>query len=312
MDGHYRSRIRCATRVNNQNYNLEKVGKLALGTAQFGQAYGIARKGNGPDKQAVRSILQLARSSGIDTLDTARAYGDSEVWLGEVGIEDWRVVSKLPAIMPEEGVASWVVSSVQTSLERLQVSRLTGMMVHAVAQLTRPGGQDLYKGLRNAKDLGLVDKIGVSVYTPDDLNLLASRFAFDIVQLPFNILDQRMAHSGWLSRLKDGGVEIHVRSVFLQGLLLMTMDELPDKFSPWRKWFEQWHRWLRAHNTSPVSACLGFVLANPDVDRLVLGVDSPDHMLEQLQATCCDVPAPELNLSVDDDRLINPSQWSLL
>ena len=208
---------------------------LSLGTAQFGLPYGVANQRGQISLDDARAILRCAESAGIDTLDTAIAYGDSEDRLGEIGVASWQVISKLPGI-PEDctDVATWVSHAVEASLCRLGISQLRVLLLHCPAQLLSEQGEVLYAALAQQKRNGLVKKIGVSIYEPDELNALCLNFDFDVVQAPFNIFDRRMIDSGWLVRLSQRGIEVHVRSVFLQGLLLQQPVDRPIKFQRWR------------------------------------------------------------------------------
>jgi aryl-alcohol dehydrogenase-like predicted oxidoreductase len=157
----------------------------------------------------------------------------------------------------------------------------------------------------------MVDKIGVSIYNPHELEALTSRFRFDIVQAPFSVMDRRLATSGWLGRLHAAGTEVHVRSLFLQGLLLMHEAARPRYFDRWRPLFSEWQGWLDANALTALRACVGFALSHAEVDRAIVGVDS----LEQLLALVAGASAPPVtvpnHLSSEDSALVNPSQWNL-
>src|SRR3989338_1375415 len=195
--------------------------RLAIGTAQFGLHYGIANQGGQVTRSAAKAMLQLAAENGIDTLDTAIAYGESETCLGEVGTQGFKLVTKLPAV-PDDcaDVSGWVQEQVAASLARLGVNVVYGLLLHRPEQLLRSEGKALYHTLQNLKETGQVQKVGISIYAPSELEVLTKQYCFDLVQAPFNLVDCRLHTSGWLKRLKDEGVEIHTRSAFLQGLLL--------------------------------------------------------------------------------------------
>ena len=190
--------------------------RLALGTVQFGIPYGVANKSGQVNRDEVAKILNQAYATGLDTIDTAIAYGQSEQRLGDIGIANWKVITKLAA-MPESvnNVRSWVKESVSSSFKRLGVSRVRGLLLHHSNQLFAPQGEALYQALNDLKEQDMVEKIGVSIYAPEELDAIWPRFKPDIVQSPFNVFDRRLAESGWLKRLHNSGTEIHVRSVFL-------------------------------------------------------------------------------------------------
>jgi len=287
--------------------------RLALGTAQFGSSYGIANKDGQVSQVELEAILREAWEAGVDTLDTAIVYGDCEERLGRIGIDQWQVVSKLPTI-PEncKDVAGWVESLVAGSLERLRIPWLYGLLLHRPEQLLGSLGEELYAALEKLKAQKLVEKIGVSVYGPAELDTLGLAYHFDLVQAPFNVIDRRIATSGWLGRLHEAGTEIHIRSVFLQGLLLMDAINRPEKFSQWQPLWNLWHRWLTEQNLTPLQACLNFTMLRPEVSLVIIGVDSLQQLQEIVAVSDFGVVNFPDNLESLDLNLINPSVWSNL
>ena len=287
--------------------------KLALGTVQFGLNYGVANSAGRVSTEMADAILRKAQLSGMDTLDTAIAYGDSESVLGGLGVQGWSVVSKLPAV-PEgcPDVAHWVRSQLQASLKRLGLQRMHGLLLHRPGQLLESLGADLYAALQSLKTEGLVAKVGVSVYGPAELDNLWSKYKPDLVQAPLNIVDRSLVHSGWASRLKDSGVEVHTRSAFLQGLLLMPADKRPDRFNRWSVLWQEWDRWLLATGLTPVQACLRYTNSLDAIDRVVVGVDSVTQLNEVLSGADGVLDSLPAFRPLQDDRLINPACWNQL
>lgn len=284
--------------------------RVALGTVQFGLPYGIANQGGQVTRSEAKAMLDLARAQGIDTLDTAIAYGDSEACLGEAGTEGFRVVTKLPAVPDDcEDVAEWVHGQIIASLERLKVTSLYGVLLHRPAQLLGRDGDVLFRALQSLKDRGQAKKIGVSIYAPRELDTLTSRYRFDLVQAPFSVIDRRLQTTGWLRRLNHDGVEVHTRSVFLQGLLLMPESARPEKFSAWSVLWHRWHEWLTEHRISAVQACLAFPLSFTEVHRVVVGVDGQGHLRQIIQAATSALPVSLPDIGCEAEQLINPALW---
>ncbi len=293
---------------NSQGPNPQRI---ALGTAQFGLDYGVANKtGKLHTRQAVE-ILRRCRLSGIDTLDTAVSYGDSERRLGEIGVSDMRLVSKLPPLPHDcSDIKLFVRSSVKGSLSRLGIGKLYGLLLHRAADLTGTKGDELFGTMQELKAEGLVKKIGVSIYEPNVLDQFAERYSLDLVQAPFNVFDQRLYRSGWLRQLADSNVEVHTRSAFLQGLLLMAKTARPSRFSRWSSHFELWDKYLHDNHLAPVRGALGFVLAHPQISRVVVGVDSLEQLTAILASAGAVQSSPPLDIACDDLTLIDPSTWS--
>lgn len=287
--------------------------RIAIGTAQFGLPYGIANKSGQISLDQGKLLLDCAAKSGISILDTAIAYGNSEQQLGEIGVQQWGIVSKLPALPAAcTNVNKWIFEQVYNSLNRLGVRRLYALLLHKPQQLLEINGHLIYQALTELKENDLVSKIGVSIYDPSELDLLCKKFHFDLIQAPFNILDHRMLDSGWFAKLSSLGVEIHTRSAFLQGLLLMQRKDIPTKFDQWRLLWDEWFDWLEKSEMSPVDACLRYVLSYSEISKVVVGVDNITQLNQLIKASRGSLPSIPEKLKVDDVNLINPANWALL
>lgn len=287
--------------------------KLALGTVQFGLPYGIANQSGQVPRTVAKTMLQLAGDSGIDTLDTAIAYGESESCLGEVGTKGFKLVTKLPAIPEGCGdVSSWICEQVTASYARLGVESVYGLLLHRPSQLLDTGGQLIFNALQELKQAGLVQKIGVSIYAPGELDMLLPGYRFDLVQAPFNLVDRRLLTSGWLRRLKQEGVEVHTRSAFLQGLLLIPRSAIPPRFARWGGQWDRWYNWLEQHSVSAVQASLAYPLMFPEIDRVVVGADSRGQLAQIIEAAQENAINSFPDIHCEDELLINPANWSKL
>lgn len=287
--------------------------KLAIGSVQFGVGYGISNTSGQVSQENARRILQRAQQVGIDTLDTAITYGESELVLGGIGVQSWKTVTKLPAV-PEgcRDVTQWIKAQAVGSLNRLGVDRLHGLLLHRPAQLLEAIGAELYGALQTLKHEGLVCKIGGSVYGSAELDALHGAYPFDLVQAPLSILDRSFVESGWAQRLKSNGVEVHTRSAFLQGLLLMPKEKRPTKFERWQDIWLEWDRWLATSGLTPLQACLRYAISLDCIDRVVVGVDNVDQFNEIIEAAEGELPSlPQFN-TLRDTRLMNPSTWNQL
>jgi len=283
--------------------------KLALGTVQFGLPYGIANPQPQITYAESKAIVDYAAGRGMTVLDTAMGYGDSEARLGKIGVDTWKVISKLPEVPVGENAATWITNAVKSSLEKLKIQSLYGLLLHRPAQLLSDQGPAIYAVLQRLKADGFVEKIGVSIYHPSELEGILSVGEFDLVQAPLSVLDRRLITSGWLDRLADRGVEVHARSVFLQGLLLMTADQRPRKFERWSGLWDRYHDWVTASGMSPLKACLSYVSAIPQVRQVVVGVNGLSHIKEILQTKISQAPSWSPDLTTDDEALLNPVAW---
>jgi hypothetical protein len=287
--------------------------KLALGTAQFGFNYGVANTHGQVNLEDVRAILELAKQAGITTLDTAAAYGNSELTLGMAGLHGFEVITKIPPFPSPSlnDIGDWIRKTVIDSLSALNLDSLTGLLLHRPLELLNDEGGDAYQTLVDLKKQGVVEKIGISIYQPQDLDALIPRFSFDIVQTPLNILDRRLISSGWLQRLKINEVEIHTRSAFLQGLLLMNPQDRPAYFSSWNKVLNHFDKWRESQGLTALQACLGFLHQLEGIDRVIVGTDSVHQLQEIIRvAQYPGLMIPD-ELASEDEALINPARWAL-
>jgi aryl-alcohol dehydrogenase-like predicted oxidoreductase len=283
------------------------VNKIALGTAQFGLDYGIANAGGCVGFEDVEEILHYAHHAGIATLDTAIAYGESEKVLGLAGIGEFEVITKLPSVPTEEDVGEWVHHQIRESKQRLGVDGLKAVLLHRPLELLGERGGEIYDALQACKQNENVEKIGISVYQPSDVRSIIQKFNIDLIQLPYNFLDGRW--ETLFVELKQKEVEIHVRSVFLQGLLLM--ENKPAYFQRWSGLWALFDDWLSENQITPLEACLNYVLQKPQIDKLVVGVDSLAQ-LKQITAAVRSIPdnMPS-ELKTEDEMLLNPGLWRL-
>ncbi|HWS68410.1 MAG TPA: aldo/keto reductase [Steroidobacteraceae bacterium] len=288
------------------------MSRLALGTVQFGLNYGVSNQSGQVVQSEVGAILNRAAAAGIDTLDTAIAYGESEACLGRAGVTGWRVITKLPPLPQEiDAVPRWVDAQIEGSLGRLGIAQLETVLLHCTGDLLGPHAEALLRTLNGAKAAGLTRSLGVSIYDPAELDNLWPLWRPEVVQAPCNVLDRRLIRSGWLDRLNRDGVRVHVRSVFLQGLLLMPAQRRPESFAPWRVLLDRWSEWCMEHEVSPLRGALAFLGAVRGVDLLVIGVDSVAQLEEVLSHSSAAKPLPPDDLFSEDKNLIEPSRWKL-
>jgi aryl-alcohol dehydrogenase-like predicted oxidoreductase len=287
------------------------MSKLALGTAQFGQRYGIANQTGQIKITEIDKILQLAKDENIDLVDTAIGYGNSEKIIGDTVYKDFKFVTKLPPIPKDcEDLNSWVEEKVQSSLIRLGIQSLYGLLLNSSENLLGTQGKRLINAINRVKINGLVKKIGISIYDPSECEQIMRLTRIDIVQSPLNILDQRLVTSGWLSRLHSQEIEIHTRSTFLQGLLLMPRNRIPKSFDKWSKTWDQWSLELKKKNLSATEACLLYPLSFSEIDRVIVGVDNAAQLNDIIKSSKFQKSNVDWSFMISKDQmLINPSNW---
>lgn len=288
--------------------------KLGIGTVQFGMPYGISNKSGKVATYEVSKILRMAEENGIQILDTAAGYGNSESIIGEniACDNNFSIVTKTLPLKKNAISANDVVkvkTAFENSLRNLKQRPLYGLLVHHSGDLLNPGGDRLYSFLRCLKEEGRVCKIGVSVYSNDEIDDLFERYSFDVVQLPMNVFDQRMAHNGLLQSLHAAGVEIHVRSAFLQGLLLMPTSDLPPFFNDLRPHHKAYLEALLSAEVSPLAGALGYFQNRPEVSTVLVGVENCLQLHECLIASRVEPSIDYDNFVVENPLFLDPRCW---
>ena len=285
---------------------------LALGTVQFGLSYGVANRKGRPDRKTVREILETARENGVITLDTAAAYGESEDILGQLGAQSFNIITKLKPLSGKSIDCEGVISEIRRSLARLKISSAHAVLVHHAREIQGPFGRSITTGLMKAKANGLVEKIGLSIYEPSDLDALPNDFDVDIVQAPVNVFDRRIISSEKMQALKSDGTELHARSAYLQGLLLQPKAQRNAYFKKWEPHLDFFFAEAKQAGVTPLQACLGFVKSQSMVDKLIIGADNAHQLRETVMDYAAANSFSGKGLECEDPALINPAHWSLL
>jgi aryl-alcohol dehydrogenase-like predicted oxidoreductase len=293
--------------------------RLGLGTAQFGLDYGITNdRGRSPENE-VSAILETAARQGVLMLDTAPAYGEAETVLGRTlpSPSPFTIVTKTPKIAGlsvDEAVAH-VDSTFRQSLTALNRPRVDGLLAHDADDLCGPAGAAIWTRMCALREEGLVGKLGVSVYTGAQIDAVLERYPIDVIQVPFNALDHRLVESGHLERLARLGIEIHARSIFLQGLLVSPgrlpatcPDDIRDHLS------RLWDAWGQA-GLSPLEGALAEGIHQPELSVLVIGVAGVEDLNQGLaafdRAAATPRPFPAGCFSLSDHWIVDPRQWAV-
>ena len=281
---------------------------------QWGLPYGVSNTSGQTLDAEISSILNSAHAYGVRTIDTACLYGESETKLGNQKLGAFQIVSKTPqcaSLTDGEAVYSFLSSSIRQSLHKLQISKLYGYMVHHADDLLGPQGPQIAMALRRLKDQGLVEKVGVSVYNNEQLDAITAFFIPDLIQVPINVMDQRFIKNGNLKKMKDLGVEIHARSAYLQGLLLMPLSQVPAYFAPLMPLLSLWHERLQAQSLRPAQVAIAFVSNIAEIDQIIIGVENTQQFEEAIWLSK-DIPSFDVtDLSCEDTSMIDPRFWKL-
>jgi aryl-alcohol dehydrogenase-like predicted oxidoreductase len=243
------------------------------------------------------------------TIGSLLTYGDAEKVVGELNQNRFEIISKLPDLSKIESSEDYNEVSVflQQTLENTQQQQLCAYLLHSIDNL-KINGDVLWKKMQDLKEHGLTKKIGYSLYSPKQLDLYFDQYKPDIVQIPMNVLDREFQKTGWLKKLKDNGVEIHVRSVFLQGLLLMEYENQLLKFPTHKSIWDLLRNELNSFGSSALDYCLGFAKAVEEIDEIVVGANS-SYELRETMSSKSKLSSVPIELASSDEQLIYPFKW---
>lgn len=273
------------------------VNKLGLGTVQFGLPYGISNTGGQTNAAEVSNILQAAYKHGIHTLDTASAYGNAEAVLGKNDLQKFTVVSKY--ITPSPGRS--IEQQLQQSLHHLQLIKLYGYLAHRPSEILAEQSQ--WKSLKDLQQKGLIEKIGFSLNTREELQeLLNKGFIPELIQVPYNYLDNRF--EDLMCQLKERGCEIHTRSAFLQGLFFKDVNTLPAFFDVVKPLIKRVQ-----HQTTNISgALLHFVATKPFIDKVITGVENTQQLLINIRDLALGIELDANTVRIPE-QILMPQNW---
>jgi aryl-alcohol dehydrogenase-like predicted oxidoreductase len=259
--------------------------------------YGISNVTGRTEFPEISRILQTAKQNHIHLIDTASAYGNAEDVLGSNDLRDFRVVSKFLPVS-ENGR---IFNQCMESIRRLGVPELYGYLSHRPNRLTEE--PESWRELAGLKELKLVKKIGFSLYHPEELDALLDKGYFpDIIQVPYNYFDRRFEDH--MIAICKKGCEIHVRSVFLQGLFFLDTDSLNSYFTEVKPIIKK----LQLTIENLPAALLNFVLNKPFVDKVIIGIETNDQLIMNLQGISMNEELPELDVQISE-LICNPSKW---
>ncbi len=284
--------------------------KIILGSANFDQKYGI--KKNIIKKSEIKKLFNFALKKKIKTIDTSPLYNESEKIIGLLNKGRFKIISKIPKIpkdIRKKNIKKWIKKSTKTSLKNLKVKKFECLLIHNANSLLSKNGDEIYKSIKSMKTGKLTNKIGVSIYDFNLLDKILKKFRFDLIQAPLNILDQRLVNTGWLKKLKKRKIEVHVRSIFLQGILLVRYNRLPKKLKKLNKYWITWYNWLKKNKFNPLQICLSYIFNQRQLDGVILGCNSKNQLDQILKFNQMKNNFSLPNLNIKNEKLIDPREW---
>ena len=276
--------------------------KICIGTVKFGLKYGL----NNIKKihiDEISKIFKYLNKSKIKFLDTAPSYGNSQKIIGKIKKKNFDIISKIYL----KDVNTNIEANLKKTIIDLKSKKIYALLIHNSEILLKKEAYKIYKQLIFLKKKKLVKKIGISVYNPDVLKKIVSKYKFDIIQFQGNAIDRRFLNRKNLDHYKSLGIELHVRSIFLQGVLLKN--KVPRKLVNSKKILNKFYNYMKKNNINPLDFCLSFILQFKQIDKIVVGIDNLKNLSQIISFKKIKKNHLIKNFSSDKQTLIDPRKW---
>ena len=284
--------------------------KICIGSANFGMEYGLNKK-SPLLKKDIKEIFEFLKKENTIYIDTAANYKNSEIIIGKYSTKKFKIITKIKKIPKGvKDLEKWLKNEIYISCKKLRVNKIYGLLVHDTQDLkNKKKAKKIYKTFDILKKSKIIEKIGLSIYNPNELDLYLKNYNFEIVQAPLNIFDRRIINSGWLKKINEKGIEFFARSIFLQGLLIKDINKIDKFFSPYKKKFEKFEIWTQKLNISKVEACIRFVNSYREVDKVIVGINNKMHFFENYKFLKKDKLIVPNSLEIKSGKILNPKLW---
>tara|TARA_Y100000590_G_scaffold461217_1_gene622291 strand:+ start:12119 stop:15034 length:2916 start_codon:yes stop_codon:yes gene_type:complete len=291
------------------------MNKVFLGTANFGLKYGQGRGKIKVPMNEMRRIINSSNDKKIYYLDTAMSYRN-EKQLKKLNLKTWNIITKIEArnFSKKQDIKKEAKNYIYSIIKTLRLKKLYGILIHIQnsPDVNASANDKLFDFLKNLKKKKLVKKIGFSVYDTDEVDFILKKYKIDLIQCPLNPFDRRFEKFGYLKKFKKKGIEVHGRSIFLQGLLLLNKNEIPKTFKKWNYEWEKWDEWTKRNNISKLEACLNYINSLSEVNRAVVGVNNFKQLKKIFKYSNSN---KKINFSEEftkDKKLIDPRRWNAI
>lgn len=283
--------------------------KIIIGSANVNKRYGLIN--NKININEFKKLLNFAVIKGIKTVDTSPQYSNSEKVIGSVK-KNFKIITKItriPSKIKNIEIEKWITNQFLQSSKNLRLNKVYGLLLQNAEILLSKNSKFVFRALLNLKKKNKLQKIGISVYNFKTLEKIINQYHIDFVQVPYNIFDRRIENVRLIKKIKKKGIEIHVRSIFLQGLLTKRNIRIPKKLLSLKKGLESWKKWLELNKLTTINACLNFVLRNKNVDKIVIGFNDLESFKQVINYKKSTINFRKLNIKIDSKHL-DPRKWN--
>tara|TARA_A100001011_G_C14118099_1_gene759992 strand:- start:145 stop:1008 length:864 start_codon:yes stop_codon:yes gene_type:complete len=283
--------------------------KIIIGSANVNKRYGLIN--NKININEFKKLLNFAVIKGIKTVDTSPQYSNSEKVIGSVK-KNFKIITKItgiPSKIKNIEIEKWITNQFLQSSKNLRLNKVYGLLLQNAEILLSKNSKFVFRALLNLKKKNKLQKIGISVYNFKTLEKIINKYHIDFVQVPYNIFDRRIENVRLIKKIKKKGIEIHVRSIFLQGLLTKRNIRIPKKLLSLKKGLESWKKWLELNKLTTINACLNFVLRNKNIDKIVIGFNDLESFKQVINYKKSTINFRKLNIKIDSKHL-DPRKWN--
>lgn len=279
------------------------IKKFVIGSANFTQKYGADLKQI--NNIEIRKILKIAKKNNISKIDTAESYIKNKNVFNSID-KKFTFFSKIKPNSKWESL-KYCQKKIEKHFQIFNNCKFETLLIHDIKILFTKSGQKIFKNLEKLKERKHFKKIGISIYDTKSLDYLIYKYKFDVVQCPYNIFDRRIITSGWFEKLKKKKIEIHVRSIFLQGLIVNQNIYRKKYFKKWERLFVDWFKYLKTNKISPIDYCMNDLL-NYNFDKVIIGINSSKNLKDVLNFKIIE-KNKMINFKINDKKLIDPRNW---
>lgn len=283
--------------------------KLGLSAAQFRLDEPAGARGRSPQAET-RDMLAIAAKARLPVLDVSHIHGHAEAALSQLLPRPMPFRLTLAAARCDRG-ADHIEAEARAALRRLGVERAYAIIVTSASDLFGPQGSAVWARLQSLRDQGLFERVGIAAHVTDDPVGLARRFRPDLMQAPASLLDQRLLADGSLAKIAQMGVEVQLRSIFLNGLLFLPPDRVPGPAQGAASRLSRVRRMIAEGRSDPLQAALGFALSRREASAVLVGVTSSSELSAVIAAASS--PPPDLDwddMAIDDPVALDPRRWA--
>jgi aryl-alcohol dehydrogenase-like predicted oxidoreductase len=289
------------------------VKKIVLGTAQFSGNYGVTRKNSFLTKNEAHKILKTLLTKKLRHLDTSIDYENSLKKINSFNFNNWQITTKMDPkkldFSSEQNLYLSVENQIKLIKQNSSIKTIKNLLIRNSDMILTTKGKILYKVLKKIKKNKLIINFGYSIYSFKNLEKIIINFKPDLIQCPYNVFDRRIENIKIKNILKKKKIKVQARSIFLQGVLLKKIDQLPKFFHKWKKLFLNFENSIKINKLTALSLCFNFVNNNKDIDEILIGVQNNKELKEILNIELKRKILMSKELFNPSLKLIDPTKW---